>query len=77
MNLFDKNQPPPNAYTRAEAMRLIKERDTSRPLREVNRPQWKPRVLWCDNHKTRRKAARQGRRCWSVRVPILTWDWLE
>lgn len=77
MNLFDKNQRPPNAYTSKEAWRLIKERDTSRLLREVNRPQWKPSIRWCDDHKPRRKAARRSGRRRAVRIPILTWDWME
>jgi len=104
MNLFDKNQPPPNAYTRADSIRLVNEYDASWSSRDVFRSRWTPYVLWrmegggChkpdpsdksyidgryrfmypgNNRRARREAARQNGRRRSVRVPILTWRWME
>lgn len=46
MNLFDKNQPPPNAYTKTEAIRLVNEYDASWSTRDAHLQRWMPYVYW-------------------------------
>ena len=46
MNLFDKNQPPPNAYTKTEAIRLVNEYDASWSTRDAHLQRWMPYVFW-------------------------------
>ena len=46
MNVYDYDKPPSPAYTKKDAMRLMREYEGSRPRTFAIVPQWKPDVAW-------------------------------